>query len=153
MAQSKSYDVTKDSANGSLIFRGTISLADMESEPTFTWLKTGAENYEPNPELKPFLSQNLPSYDIVVFLGTWCDDSHYWIPKLLKLLRQINYPIEKIKWYGVDRTKTTRNGENTSYNITLVPTIILLKDGHEKGRITEGPQNGLEGDLMAIIKN
>ena len=152
MAQTKNYEVTKDSANGSLVFNGQITLTDLMQEPTFTWMAKGIEDYQPNQQIANYLQQNLPNYTIVIFLGTWCDDSHYWIPKLIKLLQTINYPSTKLTIYGVDRAKATKTGENIKYGIKFVPTIILLKDGKEAGRITESPQNGLEADMEAIIK-
>ena len=151
MAQAKTYDVTKDSANGSLVFKGALTLADLNTEATFTWMKTGFDDYKPNAQNLETLKQKLPDYDLVVFLGTWCDDSHYWVPKLAKLLANIGYPTNKLTLYGVDRAKTTKNGENTQFGITFVPTIILIKNGKEAGRITESPHNGLEGDLLEII--
>ena len=53
--------------------------------------------------------------------------------------------------YGVDRAKTTRNGDEKKYGITLVPTIILFKDGKEVGRITETVKKSIEEDLATII--
>ena len=150
-AQNKAYDVTKDSANGSQVFRGVLTLDDLNNETTFDWMKTGVPAYQPVAQYLDDLRKHLPEYSIVVFLGTWCDDSHYWVPKLIKLLHVINYPMDKLSLYGVDRTKTTKNGEQAQYHITLVPAIILTKDGKEVGRITESAQNGLEADLEKII--
>ncbi len=151
MAQQKAYDVTKDSANGSLVFCGKVTYADLTGEATFNWMHDGYDDYKPNPAYTAYLTENLPKYSLTVFLGTWCDDSHYWVPKLFKLLQTIGYPTEKVELYGVDRHKQTKNGEQAKYNLTLVPAIIVLKDGKEVGRITESPQNGLEADLQQII--
>jgi thiol-disulfide isomerase/thioredoxin len=151
-AQNRAYEVTRDSANGSQVFRGVLTLDDLNNEPTFEWMKTGVTAYQPNAQYLDFLSHHLPDYKIVVFLGTWCDDSHYWIPKLIRLLQAVNYPMGQLSLYGVDRTKTTLHGEQASYGITLVPAIILIKDGKEAGRITESAQNGLEADLQKIIQ-
>ena len=151
-AQHKAYEVTKDSANGSQVFRGTFTVEDLMNEATFDWMKNGVSGYQPVAQYLDFLKQRLPDYTIVVFLGTWCDDSHYWIPKLIKLLQAVNYPLQKLTLFGVDRTKTTPNGEQVPYHITLVPAIILMKDGKEAGRITESAQNGLEADLQKIIQ-
>ncbi len=150
--QHKQYEVTKDSANGSQVFRGVLTIDDLMNEPTFGWMKDGVAAYQPNALYTEVLRQHLPEYAIMVFLGTWCDDSHYWVPKLVKLLQTINYPPAKLSLYGVDRTKTTPGGEQAQYHLTLVPAIILLKDGKEAGRITESPQNGLEADLKNIVQ-
>ena len=93
----------------------------------------------------------MKQYTMVVFLGTWCDDSHYLIPRLERVLQMINYPQSKLTMYGVDRAKTAKNGEEIKYGVTLVPTIILFKDGKEVGRITETVKKTIEEDLASII--
>ena len=84
-------------------------------------------------------------------MGTWCDDSHYLIPKLEKVLQEIDFPKSQIILYGVDRKKNVKTGENKKYVITNVPTIIVLKDGVEKGRITESTKISIEVDLTGIV--
>ena len=153
MGQAKTYSVSKDSANGSQVFNGVLTLGDLNGELTFDWMKKGFSEYKPNDKITPLLKDNLSKYNLIVFLGTWCDDSHYWVPKLAKLLAEINYPENQLSMYGVDRAKTTKGHENVQYGITFVPTIIVLKDGIEAGRITESPHNGLEADLLEIISS
>jgi len=152
MAQQSKIEVSKDSATGSLVFNGTLTYADLQNEQSFTWLKTGMDDYTPDNQYVPFLADHLKDYKLVIFLGTWCDDSHYWIPKLFKLMKVINYPIQELTMYGVDRQKMTKSGAQNEYNVKYVPTIILIKDGKEAGRITESAMNGLEADLKKIIE-
>jgi thiol-disulfide isomerase/thioredoxin len=87
----------------------------------------------------------------VVFIGTWCDDSHYLLPKLTKVLQLAGYPLTGVTMYGTDRDKKTKNGEQAQYGITLVPTIILLKNGKEAGRITESALKSVEEDLAKMV--
>ena len=150
-AQTPSYSVSKDSVDGGLIFNGLITFNDLSKEPTFTWFKEGTELYKPYENIEGYLKTYLPEYSMVIFMGTWCDDSHYLIPRLEKVLQTINYPDSKITMYGVDRAKTTKNGADKKYEITLVPTIILFKDGKEVGRITESVKKSVEEDLAEII--
>ena len=152
MAQNTAYDVSKDEKNGELVYNGLITFDDLNKEPTFTWLKSGNDEYKPEETAANYLRTHLKDYSIVVFLGTWCDDSHYLIPKFEKVLQMIEYPLSQISMYGADRAKTTKNGEHKKYNITLVPTIILFKGEKEAGRITETTQKSIEADLVAIIK-
>jgi thiol-disulfide isomerase/thioredoxin len=151
LAQNKKYDISKDKKNGELVFNGPITFDDLNSEPSFTWLKSGAEEYRPDEKAIGFLRDRLRDYTIVVFLGTWCDDSHYLIPKFEKVLQMTGYPAATITMFGADREKTTKNGEEKKYDITLVPTIILYKNGKEAGRITETVQKSIEVDLAKII--
>ena len=150
-AQTQSYTVSKDSVDGGLIFNGPISFGDLSKEQSFGWFKEGIELYKPYENVEGYLKTYLPEYSMVIFMGTWCDDSHFLIPRLEKVLQTINYPESKITMYGVDRAKTTKNGDEKKYDITLVPTIILFKDGKEAGRITETVKKSIEEDLAEII--
>ena len=151
MAQSPAYDISKDEKEGGLIFNGTITFNDLAKEPSFTWFKPGVDEYKPDEAMVNYLRTYLGNYTMVVFMGTWCDDSHYLIPKLEKVIQLTNYPASQLTMYGVDREKNTKNGDSKKYNITLVPTIILYKDGTEIGRITETTKKNLETDLSYII--
>ncbi len=108
-------------------------------------------NISPKKNQPNYLRDHLKDYTIVIFMGTWCDDSHNIIPKLEKTLKEIDYPLSGVTMYGVDRAKTTKNGENKTYNISRVPTIILFKGGKEAGRITETVLKSVEADLAAIL--
>ncbi len=146
------YDISKDAENNEVVFNGPLTFNDLNKEQSFTWLKNGYAEFKPNEKAGEYLRAHLNEYTMVVFLGTWCDDSHELVPKLAKLLDYVGYNKGQITMYGVDRQKKTKNGEEKKYNVTLVPTIILFKDGKEAGRITESVQKGLEADLVAIIK-
>ena len=154
MAQNKAYNVSKDSVDGGLIFNGRITFDDLNAEPSFTWLKKGVEAYMPDEKkiaaLKEKFTQH--NYSVVVFLGTWCDDSHELIPKLEKVLQLIQYPQSSLTMFGVDRAKTTTTHDEKQYKITLVPTIIVFDKDREIGRITESVQKSIEADLEAMLK-
>ena len=151
-AQGPAYDVSKDVKNGQVVFNGPVTFDDLFKETSFSWLKSGVDQYKPDAQATDILKQRLKDYTLVVFLGTWCDDSHDMIPRLVKVLQIVGYPLSTITMYGVDREKATKGGENKQYNITLAPTIILFKEGKEAGRITETAQTSVEGDMAAIVK-
>ncbi|RXM38906.1 thioredoxin [Chryseobacterium sp. CH21] len=95
----------------------------------------------------------LGSYDIIVFMGTWCEDSHRDVPRLMKILEEANYPESKLTIIAVNRKKESPAGEESLYNIQKVPTIILKRYGKEVGRIIEMPTTGyIERDLVQILK-
>lgn len=153
IAQNTNYDISKDPKNGELTFRGPITFDDLFKEPSFGWLKSGVEEYKPEEHALSILREELGKYSIVVFLGTWCDDSHYLIPRLQKVFQLTGYPPGMLAVYGVDREKTTKGGEEKKYGVTLVPTIILFNsEGKEAGRITESAQKSIEADLVGIVK-
>ena len=89
---------------------------------------------------------------MVVFMGTWCDDSHELIPKLEQLLQMTGFPAASVTMYATDHAKKTKGGEDKQYNITLVPTVIIIANGKEVGRITESVEKSIDADLAAIIR-
>lgn len=133
---------------------GTQSLDQFQKDPYKTWYD---ENYNIYPIEKTALEglkkEKLNSYNITVFLGTWCGDSKRNFPRLMKILDATKFPKNKLKIITVNRKKQSPNGEEVKYNITHVPTIIIEKYGKEIGRIIEEPETGyIEKDLLNIIK-
>ena len=151
MAQTKTYDTLRDAENKELVYKGSFTMEDLNREPSFEWMRSGARGYTPNAEDMQHIKANLGHYRLVVFMGTWCDDSHNLVPKLYKILREANYPIETVALYGVDREKTTGSKIEKTYGVTLVPTIILIDGDKEKGRITETVDKSVEGDMRKIM--
>ncbi len=148
LAQQPAYDTTRDAKNASLVMRGKVTFADLLKEPSFDWMQTP---YETHKKAMKVLKAQLPKYNVLVFMGTWCGDSKELLPQLYKVLTEANYPLANVIMYGVDRTKTTDNGANETYKITNVPTIILIDTEREIGRITESVNKNMETDLAGII--
>lgn len=93
------------------------------------------------------------SYNLIVFMGTWCEDSHRDFPRLMKILDELKFPEGKLSIIAVNRKKESPSGEEGLYNIQKVPTIIVQKYGKEIGRIIEMPTTGyIERDLVEILK-
>jgi thiol-disulfide isomerase/thioredoxin len=151
VAAQKKYTVSTDDKTGFYVFKGPITFPDIMNEKSFTWFNESLQEYKPDYSDLRFLTDRISNYDMVIFMGTWCDDSHYLIPKLYALLKKLNYPIAKIPMYGVDRDKSTGGNEKERYKITKVPTIILYREGSEIGRITESVAQSIEHDLSDII--
>lgn len=146
------YDVSTDKENGMQVFKGEVTFDDLKKEPSFTWLTTGTANYKPDTASMSFLKKHLGKFDMVIIMGTWCDDSHNLVPKLYKVMQLAAYPMNKYKIYGVDRAKEAKGVEHKLYQIVNVPTIILFKDKTEVGRIVETAKKSVEADLMKIIQ-
>lgn len=151
MAQSftRSIGNTKDE----LIFHGQVTFADLEKETSFKWFAEGAATYKPDAEDITFLKKELKKYTMVVLMGTWCEDSHNMVPKLYRVLRDVDYLANKFVMYGLDRKKQGTKNEEAKYRVTSVPTVILFSGEEEIGRITELVQKSVEADLVAIIKD
>ncbi|TXI90741.1 MAG: thioredoxin, partial [Chryseobacterium sp.] len=97
--------------------------------------------------------ERIGTYDIIVFMGTWCEDSHRDFPRLMKILEAVGYPESKLNIIAVNRKKESPTGDESLYNLQKVPTIILKRYGKEVGRIIEMPTTGyIERDLVQILK-
>ena len=146
------YDVSKDAENGAVVFKGQCSFADLQKEPSFSWFAKGEADYKPDTNAVAYLKQHLKDYELVILMGTWCDDSQNLLPKLHKALTDAGYPVASVKMYGVDRSKQTKYIEHKAYSLEKVPTIIVTKNNGEVGRIVENVKKNIETDLVQIIK-
>ena len=153
LAQSTSdYDRLSDADGETVIYKGECTFSDLQAEETFAWLARGSEAYTPDKESVGYLRRMLPAYDLVVLMGTWCSDTQDLLPKLHKTLVQTAYPLAQLKMYGVDRAKEAKYVEHKLYDASRVPTIVVVKNHMEVGRIVETPQGSVEQNLAAIIK-
>ena len=143
-----------ESKNDGKMLLGTQSLDQFRKEPYKTWFDEEYNRYQiDQPSLAELKKEKLNSYSLVVFVGSWCEDSHREFPRLIKILETLKYNTDKMQIIAVNRKKESPAGEEGLYNVTRVPTIIVKKYGKEIGRITEMPETGfLEKDLLDILK-
>lgn len=109
------------------------------------------ENYNPENIFVEDIKVRLDSLRIIIVLGTWCGDSKEQVPRFLRLLDDMNFNSDSLTIIGVDRYKTAGELDIQWMKIERVPTFIVMKNGREKGRITETPNESLEKDLLKII--
>jgi len=84
-----------------------------------------------------------------VYFGTWCHDSQREVPKLLKLLSY--NPKIRINLIALDYQKSDPLGDASSRGVKYTPTIIVMQDNIELGRIVERPKNSLILDFQALL--
>lgn len=135
----------------SIIMKGSFMIKNLK-EANYTWFKNNYEKAKVSEENIAILKDRLNDIRFVVFLGTWCSDTHALLPSFIKLLDKIEYPNEKLQLYGVDRNKETKGIEHRLYHIEKVPTIILMRDNNEVGRITEYVEKNIQTTLMQLIE-
>jgi len=145
------FKIVKGNNDTEIVYKGTLTFDDIKSVADFN-LVNAANDYKVNEAAVNSLMEPLKSYDLVVFLGTWCEDSHRTIPQLYKVLELTKYPLSKLTLFGVDREKKTIHDEEAKYDVKLVPSIIVMQDGKEIGRITEVVDKSVEQDLLKIIQ-
>ncbi len=152
IAQAQSnFDINKDDQTGQTMFIGRCSFDDISDEASFDWFTMSSNNYNPDQNITEQLKKVLPSCQLYIFMGTWCEDTHNLLPKLYKTML-LSRSYTNYKMYGVDRNKKSNNKEEEAYKIINVPTIIVMKDGVELGRIVETTKSTIESDLLKIIE-
>lgn len=143
-----------DTTNDGKMLLGTQTKDQLLKTPYSDWYVKEHDEYAIDQKTVDELKkEKLNSYGITLVMGTWCEDSHREVPRLMKILESMNFPEQKLEIIAVNRKKEAPNGEEGVYNIQRVPTIIVKKYGKEIGRIIEYPNTGyLERDLLEILK-
>lgn len=143
-----------DSKNDGKMLLGPQKLDQFDKAPYDEWYKDEFTNYAFDAAaIGQLKKEKISSYNITIFLGTWCPDSHREFPRFIKILEELNYPMQKLQIIAVNRKKEAPSGEEGKFNIQKVPTFIVSKYGKEVGRIIESPKSGwLERDLVEILK-
>jgi thioredoxin family protein len=135
-------------------YKGIISRDVLIADTSFTWLNS-AKNFVPEKAAIEGLQKNKDSIQLLVFMGTWCEDSHDIIPRLFKMTDAAGFSQDRITLIGVDRKKTTLSHLTEALGITNVPTIIVMKHGKEMGRIVEYGKYGMVdrelGEILSSI--
>jgi hypothetical protein len=149
-AQSQA-EISRDQKNGTKILKGIITRQDLEKDTAFAWYAENLKGYHPQSAAVAALKKN-PNIEFIVFMGTWCDDSHFIIPKFFALLDSAGFSRDKVSMFGADRSKKTLGHFAEAMGITNVPTIIVMSKGKEVGRVVEYGKSGLfDKDLAEIM--
>lgn len=143
------YEVLKD-YDGSKILKGIISRENLTSDSSFKWYQQNLKPYTAGKDAGLF-AKHKDSVQLIVFLGTWCEDSHVIIPKLFPFLDAAGFSNDRLTVVGVDRNKKTISHLSDAFNVINVPTIIIMKGGKELGRVVEYGRYGMVEKELAEI--
>lgn len=138
---------------GEKTFKGIISREALQNDTSFKWYAENQKGYTSNADALAALKKNADSIQLLVFMGTWCDDSQFIIPKFYALVDAAGFSKDRVTLIGVDRSKKTFSHLAEALNIKNVPTIIVMKDGKEAGRVVEYGKYGLFDKELAEIIN
>lgn len=94
---------------------------------------------------------NNGNYFILIYAGSWCEDSESQLPIIFKVFEKGGMKSSKYQLLGVDRDKNGYGLEKLAISAQKVPTLVILYDGKEIGRIEELPQKSWEQDILSII--
>ncbi len=133
-------------------YTGILTEQDlMSSNYTNRWFTPRKEQYVPHKPSIKIIEKHINDYDIEVFMGTWCPDSHNEIPRLFSILDEVNYDQDKLTVYTLDRNKQSAENVEKGKDIFNVPTIIFYKNGKEINRFVESPRESLARDMAKIV--
>lgn len=133
------YEITVEGPDK--ILKGVISRDILQRDSTFKWYAQSLQGYVPNADAVAALKAK-SNLHFIVFGGTWCDDTKNILPKFFSLVDAAAIPANNISLIGVDRSKKTLGNLAESLNVINVPTVIVLKDGKEVGRVVEYGKTG-----------
>jgi tetratricopeptide (TPR) repeat protein len=133
-----------------------IEITQLKQAPYDTWYTSNFDSYHPNTNVVDALKkQKLSNYSIKIYFGSWCGDSKRELPRMMRLLKEINFPDKNIALIGVDDStevyKQSPKRLEAGLNIYRVPTFIIYDGKNEVSRIVEYPVETLERDLLKIV--
>ena len=124
-----------------VILNGIISKYILQNDSSFQWYNSSYSGYMIDTTLLGKLEKAKDKH-FLIFGGTWCEDTQFILPKFFKLQEKAGIPDQNISFFGVDRSKKTLGNFAETFGISNVPTIIVMKDGKEIGRVVEYGKSG-----------
>ena len=149
------YEATQDLPNhpNVKIIRGLINKYQLQNDTAFKWYGPNQGGYKADTATLNAFERAKGKYQFVVFGGTWCEDTQFILPKFFKLQEQTGFPDEAVTMFGVNRAKTSLGNIAKAFNIINVPTVIVMKDGKEVGRVVEYGKTGKWDKEIAALLN
>lgn len=90
---------------------------------------------------------------MLVFQGSWCPMCVTAMPQIAHFVAGNSIDEAKVEVINVNAYKTEPADRIKEYNITRVPTVVILKDGSEVDRITEYAPMGWKAEIEDRIGN
>jgi thiol-disulfide isomerase/thioredoxin len=140
---------------GEQILVGKIDWSGLSLDPYSDWFTPNYLNYSVDSESLVPIKDKLEATEVIVFMGTWCEDSQIEVPQFFKILDHLAYNISDMSVIALERLESGKlvspQQEESGFEISHVPTFIFLQRGKEIGRISEYPIKTLEKDMVMII--
>ena len=139
-------------ANGTKLIKGFMTQQELATDTAFSWFHTNQEHYIPNQATLEAMRSNRDSINIIAFGGTWCGDTKTILPKFFRITDAAGLSPDRVTLLGVDHNKKTIQHLSEAFNVTRVPTFIVMKNGREIGRVVEYGKTGMwDKELGDII--
>ena len=149
-------NLEKKIADQTPILLGRCSISAFKNEPYNSWFQKNYNAHTIDSQRLDSIKPLLRKKKIDIFLGTWCGDSKWEVPRILKILEAAGFDTSNLGIVCVsnefDMYKKSPQGEELGKNIQRVPTLIVYEKNKEIGRIIESPVLSLERDLLSILR-
>ncbi len=146
----QSYTITQNAKEK--ILKGLLNRSVIENDTTFHWFKDNFKLGRVDASAVEAFKKNGSKFQLVIFGGTWCEDTQNLLPQVYRLADNARYPDSSITLIGVDRNKKTLDHLSEAFHITNVPTFIVMKDGKEVGRVIEyGKYGQVDKELGEMV--
>lgn len=110
------------------------------------------QGYEPNATAVAYLANYSHKTQLEIYFGSWCSVCEAWVPRLVKSLQSANNPRLQTRFVALPRNFLNEPVARAKA-IQGVPTIILLQDGREIGRLAGRPEGGtIEEALVRVLR-
>lgn len=144
--------IEMDEHYGKDILIGYCTLDVFQEDLCSGWFNFEYDSYEVDTEtLEDIKTLELENVSIKLVLGTWCSDSQREVPRLIKILNDLDFNMQQMEIICVNSKKEAELTNVFELEIEYVPTIIIYKDKIEIGRIIEAPAESIEKDLVNIL--
>ncbi len=132
---------------------GEMKPSMLLNAPHDTWYLSEYAGYQPDETVMAQLTaQPADDISITVVLGTWCPDSRREVPRFMKIIDLWGFPMERMRFIGVDINKVAPLEDYFLLQIERVPTFVFFRKNVELGRIIEVPVASLEQDMEMILE-
>jgi hypothetical protein len=108
-------------AGGTKIIKGFIVKKELATDTAFAWYAQNAKGYIPAADVVQQYSTHKDSVNLIIFGGTWCDDTKNLLPKFFTTTDAASFPENRITLIGVDRSKKTLYNLTEAFGVTNVP--------------------------------
>jgi thiol-disulfide isomerase/thioredoxin len=142
------YETLPD-AEEKKVLRGLLLPAQIAADTSFGWYAKNARYVKPDPNAVATLAAKSGNFQLMLFVGTWCHDTQQLLPKYFKTFEAAGMAPENLTLIGVDRNKTTIFNLHRLFYVVNVPTLIVMQNGKEVGRIVEYGKSGMVDKELA----
>ncbi len=150
------YQIVQDEKHPEQVYlKGIINKYLVQNDTVYgKWYRSSMSYYTPDTATLTAFEKARKGIQFVIFGGTWCEDTQFILPKFFKLQEMSGVPDTAITFFGVNRAKKSLASIADAFNVVNVPTIIVMKDGKEAGRVVEYGKTGKwDKELADIIKS